>query len=69
MTRREAILSGLAYPVYQRTVASGRAAACLTHLRQLGAGLNAYLSEHEMRMPVLKIARESGTTLPFSVKN
>lgn len=54
-----AILAGFAYPVYQRTVAGGRAAACLSNLRQLGVGLNAYLNEHEMRMPALKIARES----------
>jgi prepilin-type N-terminal cleavage/methylation domain-containing protein/prepilin-type processing-associated H-X9-DG protein len=54
-----AILAGLAYPAYQRVAASGKAAACISNLRQLGAGLNAYLNEHEMRMPVLKIARES----------
>ena len=54
-----AILAGFAYPVYQRTVAGGRAAACLSNLRQLGIGVNAYLAEHEMRMPTLKIARES----------
>lgn len=54
-----AILAGFAYPIYQRTVAGGRAAACLSNLRQLGTGLSAYLTEHEMRMPSLKIARES----------
>jgi prepilin-type N-terminal cleavage/methylation domain-containing protein/prepilin-type processing-associated H-X9-DG protein len=54
-----AILAGMAYPIYQRTVASGRAAACLSNLRQLGVGLNAYLNDNEMRMPTLKIARES----------
>jgi prepilin-type N-terminal cleavage/methylation domain-containing protein/prepilin-type processing-associated H-X9-DG protein len=54
-----AVLAGMAYPVYQRTVAGGRAAACLSNLRQLGVGLNAYLNDNEMRMPSLKIARES----------
>lgn len=54
-----AILAALSYPVYQRTVASGRAVACLSNLRQLGAGLNSYLNEHDMIMPTLKIARES----------
>jgi len=54
-----AILAGFAYPIYQRTVAGSRAAVCLSNLRQLGVGLNAHLNDHEMRMPVLKIARES----------
>lgn len=54
-----AVLAGLAYPVYRRVTANGKAVACLSNLRQLGAGLHAYLNDHEMRMPVLKIARES----------
>jgi prepilin-type N-terminal cleavage/methylation domain-containing protein/prepilin-type processing-associated H-X9-DG protein len=54
-----AILAGFAYPVFQRTVASSRATACLSNLRQLGVGLRSYLSDHEMTMPALKIARAS----------
>jgi prepilin-type processing-associated H-X9-DG protein len=45
--------------VYQRSVAGGRAVACLSNLRQLGAGLNAYLNENDMKMPTLQIARDS----------
>jgi len=54
-----AVLAGLAYPVYQRVVAGAKATACVSNLRQLGVGLNAYLQDHEMIMPALKIARES----------
>lgn len=54
-----AILAAFAYPVYQRSVASGRAAACLSNLRQLSAGLNAYLNENDMKMPTLQIGRDS----------
>lgn len=54
-----AILAALIFPAYQRSVGSGKAVACLANLRQLGVGLNAYLQEHEMIMPVLKIAREN----------
>ena len=54
-----AILAAFAYPVYQRSVASGRAAACLSNLRQLSTGLNAYLNENDMKMPTLQIGRDS----------
>lgn len=53
------ILAAFAYPVYQRSVASGRATACLANLRQLSAGLNAYLNENDMKMPTLQIGRDS----------
>ena len=54
-----AILAGLAYPAYQRSVAGGKAVACLSNLRQLGAGLNAYLSDNNMTMPTLQLGRDS----------
>jgi prepilin-type N-terminal cleavage/methylation domain-containing protein/prepilin-type processing-associated H-X9-DG protein len=54
-----ATLAALAFPAYQRSVAGGKAAACISNLRQIGVGLNAYLQDHEMIMPALKIARES----------
>ena len=54
-----AVLAGLAYPVYQRVTASGKATACISNLRQLGVALNAYLNDNEMRMPVLKTGRDS----------
>ena len=53
------ILSAFAYPVYQKSVAGGKAAACLSNLRQIGGGLNAYLNDNEMKMPTLQIARDS----------
>lgn len=53
------ILAAFAYPVYQRMAAGGRAAACLSNLRQLGVGLNAYLNENDMRMPTLQLGRDS----------
>jgi prepilin-type N-terminal cleavage/methylation domain-containing protein/prepilin-type processing-associated H-X9-DG protein len=54
-----AIIAGLAYPAYQRSVAGGKAAACVSNLRQIGVALNLYLGDNEQKMPVLKIARES----------
>ena len=54
-----AILAAFAYPVYQRVTASAKAAACLSNLRQLGMGLNAYLNENDMKMPTLQIARDN----------
>jgi prepilin-type N-terminal cleavage/methylation domain-containing protein/prepilin-type processing-associated H-X9-DG protein len=56
-----AVLAALAVAAYQRTVEGGRATACSGHLRQLGIALNAYLGEHEMKMPVLKAGREKVT--------
>lgn len=53
------MLAAFAYPVYQRSVASGRATACLANLRQLSAGLNAYLNENDMKMPALQIGRDN----------
>jgi len=54
-----AILAGLAYPAYERSVGGARATACLSNLRQLGAGLNAYLSDNNMMMPTLQLGRDS----------
>jgi len=54
-----AILAALILPVYQRIKAAGQAAACLANLRQVGAGLNAYLNDNAMKMPTLQLARSS----------
>lgn len=56
-----AVLAGLAYPVYQRVVQSGRATACVSNLRQIGVGLNAYLAENNNTMPTLMTARASSS--------
>jgi prepilin-type processing-associated H-X9-DG protein len=53
------ILAALIFPVYQRIQAGGQAAACLSNLRQIGAGLNAYLNDNSMKMPTLELARNN----------
>ncbi|MEP6671150.1 MAG: type II secretion system protein [Chthoniobacter sp.] len=53
------ILSAFAYPVYQKSVEGGRATACLSNLRQISGGLNAYLNDNDMKMPTLQVARDS----------
>ncbi len=54
-----AVLALLLTPVFQRVVATGHSAACLSNLRQIGMGLSAYLTENNNQMPVLKTARLS----------
>ncbi|HYR58723.1 MAG TPA: type II secretion system protein, partial [Chthoniobacteraceae bacterium] len=54
-----AVLAALLVPAFNRVVASGRATACISNLRQLGIGLTAYLTEHDNTMPTLKTAREN----------
>lgn len=59
-----AVVAGLAallVPVYNRVTAAGRATACIAHLREIGAGLAAYLTDNNNTMPVLKTAREKLT--------
>ena len=54
-----AVLAAIAFPAYQRVVASGRAASCVSNLRQIGVALGVYLGENNMTMPEMKAARES----------
>ena len=56
-----AVLAGVAVPLYARVTQSARAAACVSNLRQLGAGLGLYLGDHNQRMPVLLSARKYRT--------
>lgn len=51
------ILAGLIFPAYRHSVASGRAAACVANLRQLGAALNLYLGDNDMTLPTLEAGR------------
>ena len=51
------IIAALAFPAYNRIVEMGRAAGCVSNLRQLGAALNLYLGEHNMTMPTLQAGR------------
>jgi prepilin-type N-terminal cleavage/methylation domain-containing protein/prepilin-type processing-associated H-X9-DG protein len=52
-----AILSALAYPVYQRVIQSGRATGCVSNLRQISVALGAYLADNNNVMPTLNTAR------------
>lgn len=54
-----AVLAGLLFPALTRTVASSRAAACVSNLRQLGSALNLYLAEHDNTMPTMEAGRRS----------
>jgi len=53
-----AVLAVLLTPVFQRVAATGKTTVCLGHLRQIGVGLSAYLTDNNNQMPVLKTARE-----------
>ncbi len=55
------ILVAIVVPVSSRILESGRAASCLSNLRQLGAGLTAYITENNNTMPTLKAGREALT--------
>ena len=57
-----AVLAGLAYPAYQHVTQNAKAAACLSNLRQISAGLSSYLNDHDMIMPTLMTARDSKQT-------
>jgi prepilin-type N-terminal cleavage/methylation domain-containing protein/prepilin-type processing-associated H-X9-DG protein len=57
-----ATLAGVAVPVSKSMVAKSREAACLGNLRSIGAGLQAYLSDNNPRLPVLALGRENKTS-------
>lgn len=52
-----ATLVGVAVPVSISMIAKSREASCLGNLRQIGAGLQAYLSDNNQRLPVLVLGR------------
>jgi prepilin-type processing-associated H-X9-DG protein len=52
-------VAALTIPLWQRTQRNSRAAACMNHLRQIGAGLNKYLADHDQTFPTLVLAREN----------
>ncbi len=54
-----ATLAVVGVPVSMSMVAKGREAACLGNLRQIGAGLQSYLTDHNQFLPVLALGRES----------
>jgi prepilin-type N-terminal cleavage/methylation domain-containing protein/prepilin-type processing-associated H-X9-DG protein len=53
------VLAALAIPLISVTKGRADAANCLNRLRVLGVSLNLYVSEHEMKLPLLKAARSS----------
>ncbi len=50
-------LAAIVTPVYHHVTARARAAACVSHERQLGVALNLYLSDNNMQMPTLAAGR------------
>ena len=54
-----ATLGGIAYPVSMSMIAKSREATCLGNLRQIGAGLQAYLSDNNQCLPILALGRDS----------
>jgi prepilin-type N-terminal cleavage/methylation domain-containing protein/prepilin-type processing-associated H-X9-DG protein len=56
-----AILAVLAFPVTSRVLQSGKAAACVSNLRELGVALHLYLGDHSQIMPKLQAGRQSIT--------
>ena len=50
-------LIAIGIPVYGRVVETGRAAKCVSNLRQLGVAMGLYLGEHNMTMPTLQAGR------------
>ena len=54
-----AVLAAIAVPVGRSVMARSRSAACLSNLRQIGAGLEAYLQDHAQMMPDISAGRRS----------
>lgn len=53
------ILAAIAFPVTSHVVQAGKATACISNLRNLGAALNLYLGDHKEIMPTLEAGRTS----------
>ncbi len=59
------ILFFIIVPYAWKSIEVGRAATCTAQLRQIGAGLNLYLADHDQTMPTLKGGRAStGESVP-----
>jgi prepilin-type N-terminal cleavage/methylation domain-containing protein/prepilin-type processing-associated H-X9-DG protein len=48
------LLAALLLPVISRAKESGRGAACISNLRQIGIALQLYVQENENRMPLMR---------------
>ncbi len=51
------VLAAICVPVIGRMAETGRAAKCVSNLRQIGSALALYLGEHNMTMPTLLAGR------------
>ena len=47
------VLAGLLLPVMSKAKEAGRGTVCLSNLRQLGIGLQLYVSENNNRLPFM----------------
>ncbi len=54
-----AVLAGISIPLGRSLVARSRSTACLSNLRQIGTGLEAYLQDNNQLMPELAAGRKS----------
>ncbi len=62
-------LATLIVPASQRVVGKSRASHCLNNLRQLGAALNLYLTDHNNTMPTLVTGRSSKDSDELAIDN
>ncbi len=54
-----AALAAIAVPIVRKGIAKSHEATCLSNLRQIGLGLEAYLQDNSQRMPVWDTSRPS----------
>lgn len=54
-----AALGGIAFPVGRSMLAKGREGACMSNLRSMGVGLQAYVQDNNNRLPTLALGRKS----------
>ena len=54
-----AVLAAIAIPVTRSVLARSRMTACLSNLRQIGVGLEAYLQDHADNLPNVAAGRKS----------
>jgi prepilin-type N-terminal cleavage/methylation domain-containing protein len=61
-----AALAGLATPAVGGAIERGRAAKCVSHLRQIGVAVQQYAADHDYRFPAIETEPPS---LPADVEN
>ncbi len=58
------VLAGLLLPVMSKAKEAGRGTVCLSNLRQLGIGLQLYVSENNNRLPHMRDALLGTNSIP-----